>query len=463
MPTYVVRKGDCLASIASAHGFHRWQTIYDAPENEAFRKKRPNPNVIHPGDRLFIPEKQTREEERAASKSHQFRLHRSKWLLRLELRDESLKGLEGVPYTLDVAGAPTITGKTGVNGLVEAAVPASAQSATLRLAGRTIALRLAGLDPVRRVSGVQQRLNNLGFNAGAADGKLGPRTRRALSAFQAAESLDRTGAMDDETLRRLLEVHDNDVRLSDPEEEPAAEEAAEQPDAGEAPGPGGWTGEDMVCHPPDIEQIVTPPQDLFFAIYYIEPDGTRSFERAAETWRSQLGQRPGFTGDQYLGIGVLTEEEFVDGWLQVEAEARRRHAAVREGHIFTHGSLRGNETGLEFDRSADGLTLTRPEIDALPRLPWRSDGLLVLHSCNSGVDRDGWNPTAAFGRRQGVRALGQTGSAFFSQEDSTWVEIRPGAPDVFLRAYYHGRNRVRHPIEQVVSSQDAMPDFEFTP
>ncbi len=462
MPKYVVRKGDCLASIASAHGFHRWQTIYEAPENEAFRKKRPNPNVIHPGDELFIPEKRTREEERAASKSHEFRLQRKKWLLRLELRDEALKGIEGVPYELDVAGEPTITGKTGANGLVEARVPASAKSATLRLAGRTITLRPGGLDPVRRVSGVQQRLNNLGFNAGAVDGKLGPQTRRALAAFQAAAGLVPTGAIDDDTLRCLLEIHDNDIRLSDPEEEDA-EEDAEDPDAGGAPGKGGWTGEDMFCRQPDMEEVCTPPGDLYFAIYYIAPDGTRSFERAAETWHRRLCQTPGFEDDQYLAIGVLTEEEFVDAWLQVEAEARRRHAVVREGHIYTHSSLHGSETGLEFQRSANGVTLTEPEIRALPPLPWHPDGRLVLHSCNSGVDRDGWSPAKAFGRGQRVRTIGQTGFAFFSQEESKWVEIDQSSPVVFLRAYYHGRNALWHPIEQVTSSNEAMPELEFTP
>ena len=55
MSEYIVQRGDSLSAIARAHGLRDWQTLYNAPENEAFRRLRPNPNVIHPGDRIQIP------------------------------------------------------------------------------------------------------------------------------------------------------------------------------------------------------------------------------------------------------------------------------------------------------------------------------------------------------------------------------------------------------------------------
>ncbi len=52
---YVVERGDSLSKIARAHGLSSWRALYDAPENADFRRKRPNPNLIHPGDRVVIP------------------------------------------------------------------------------------------------------------------------------------------------------------------------------------------------------------------------------------------------------------------------------------------------------------------------------------------------------------------------------------------------------------------------
>jgi hypothetical protein len=56
-------------------------------------------------------------------------------------------------------------------------------------------------DPVRAA---QQALNAAGFDAGPADGILGPRTKRALIIYQATEGLELTGELDASTRERLL-------------------------------------------------------------------------------------------------------------------------------------------------------------------------------------------------------------------------------------------------------------------
>jgi len=52
---YTVKPGDTLSGIAQKHGFRSWQEIYEDPDNQAFRAKRPNPNLIYPGDVLLLP------------------------------------------------------------------------------------------------------------------------------------------------------------------------------------------------------------------------------------------------------------------------------------------------------------------------------------------------------------------------------------------------------------------------
>ncbi|QRK04075.1 LysM peptidoglycan-binding domain-containing protein [Archangium violaceum] len=54
--THKVQQGDTLTSIAEKYGFvDDWQALYQAPENAALRKKRPNPMLIYPGDEVAIP------------------------------------------------------------------------------------------------------------------------------------------------------------------------------------------------------------------------------------------------------------------------------------------------------------------------------------------------------------------------------------------------------------------------
>lgn len=55
MSEYRVVSGDTLSRIARRHGIRYWQNIYLATENREFRQLRTNPDLIHPGDRIQIP------------------------------------------------------------------------------------------------------------------------------------------------------------------------------------------------------------------------------------------------------------------------------------------------------------------------------------------------------------------------------------------------------------------------
>ena len=55
---HTIKKGENLTKIAKAYGFSGsdWKKIYDHPKNAAFRKLRPDPNLIQPKDEIFVPE-----------------------------------------------------------------------------------------------------------------------------------------------------------------------------------------------------------------------------------------------------------------------------------------------------------------------------------------------------------------------------------------------------------------------
>lgn len=234
MRMHTVRAGECLASIAHQYGVP-WRKVYEHPDNAEFRKLRPNPNVIYESDRVVIPDRDEKTVFAATGRTHRFVvLKPPKWVFRLAMKDDEGNPIAGIPFELQMTGHATASGKTKADGLIEIPIPAHVREGTLRFLGEIFAVHFGMLDPVWRVKGIQARLNNLGFNAGAVDGIVGARTRKAIYAFQRAHAdLQATGEIDDATRRLLLEMHDNDKNLRAPEEsmefQAAGEAAADGP------------------------------------------------------------------------------------------------------------------------------------------------------------------------------------------------------------------------------------------
>src|SRR4051794_15135160 len=132
MPNHTVQQGECLASIAKQNGFSDWRIIYNHARNASFRQLRPNPNMIFPGDTLFIPEKQEKTEDRATGGDHSFKLNAPNVSVRIKLADEDNKALEGKKFRLVVEGLEK-EGTLGADGLIQEDIPADAKKGQLTL------------------------------------------------------------------------------------------------------------------------------------------------------------------------------------------------------------------------------------------------------------------------------------------------------------------------------------------
>ena len=211
--TYTIQQGDYLAKIAEAHGFFDMQTIWQHAENAALRAKRDNPNVLLPGDKLFIPDKVQRIENKPTDTPHRFRVKRSKNLLRLILED-----LYGKPVA-NAACELTVDGKvfqvvSGGDGKIEQAIPLKATKAQLlvkdgetALKGVTLEIEIGHLDPVAEHSGQAARLSNLGYFLGALDADDDAAFRSAVEEFQCDNGLAVDGDCGAQTQAKLLSVH----------------------------------------------------------------------------------------------------------------------------------------------------------------------------------------------------------------------------------------------------------------
>ncbi len=216
----VIKQGEHVPRIAAEAGFIDFKTIWDHAQNARLKELRQNPCVLNPGDILFVPETEQRQESRATTHTHRFVRQKQTIMLRLKVQD--LLGqpippgsrcrlkVERERYSLTLGG----------EGLVEQEIPIAAENGSLEVhaqqagangevATRTLAftLKIGHLDPVEEDSGMRARLNNMGYMAGFSqtDEK---QLKWAVEEFQCDNDMEVNGQSDDPATQAMLkQVH----------------------------------------------------------------------------------------------------------------------------------------------------------------------------------------------------------------------------------------------------------------
>ena len=206
---HVTQPGDCISSLAEQFAFLSWRTIYDDPQNKRLAAARPNPNELTPGDKVFIPQKQPRIEKSPTGTRAVYHVLATSTRLRI-----AFEGKRVNDYELSVGGQK-FTGQVAEGGLIDHLIPASATDGDLVLRPVDVPghedhwkILLGVLDPIAQLTGVQARLNNLGFPC-PVDGNLGRETAAAILAFQRWRGLSpQDGKLNAATRAEIQVVHD---------------------------------------------------------------------------------------------------------------------------------------------------------------------------------------------------------------------------------------------------------------
>ena len=207
---HIVEQGECLSSIGAAYKMD-WHKIWNDSHNADLKSVRKNPNVLFPGDEVFIPDNDLREESCATERVHKFVLKAPSETLRIRLLDEFDRPRKQITYELVIGGHKGVRkqGTTDDNGELQEDISPLATQGRLFIGNEReeVVLCIGSLDPVTEITGIQGRLSNLGYNPGPIDGILGSRTREAISDFQDSYELDVTGEPNDATGDKLRELH----------------------------------------------------------------------------------------------------------------------------------------------------------------------------------------------------------------------------------------------------------------
>ncbi len=241
MRVHKVVSGDCIHSIADAYG-HFWETVWSHPDNSGLRRKRDTPAVLQPDDQVVVPDIRVESESAATDKKHRFRRRGVPIILRIvvkkaksdeeaktsaiEERDPEALDLEeedqdeellpeepwpNVEYLLRYQGTD-LQGFTDIEGMVEISLPPSVKRAKLIVSPgtrdeMTIPIEVGGLNPISTLSGVKQRLRNLGYGLSDIDEEEDIELRDAIRAFQRDHGLEVTGELSDPLRNTILSEH----------------------------------------------------------------------------------------------------------------------------------------------------------------------------------------------------------------------------------------------------------------
>ena len=252
MATYKCsRKGDHTVKIAEEKDVFSWKTLWDANKSLQSKKNRSNPLVLFTGDKtwsgkpdvLKIPKPKAKPKNQNVDTNTVFSVPTpAKLCLRIRILTGTFTPIKDAEFELAVDGNK-LKGKTDAEGRlkIDGADPEIGNktlTATLSIritpedAGApkkgkndkslegavpiTWKLQIGKLDPIMEkaprkycISGVQQRLNNLGINSGPVDGIRGSNTIAAVETFQSLFKLKVDGKPGQgETQPKLKEVFD---------------------------------------------------------------------------------------------------------------------------------------------------------------------------------------------------------------------------------------------------------------
>jgi hypothetical protein len=165
-----IKPGDCISSIAVSKGL-TWKEIWEHSDNTELNTYRMHPNILLPGDKVTIPKKTKKEEDKESENRHRMRLRGVPGILRLRFTRFG-QPRKGEAYRLDVDNYVRQGGKLDDDGAFEAKIWPAAQKATVLLGkdqdnlDEEFNYKLGWIAPANEPRGVMTRLWNLNYYHG---------------------------------------------------------------------------------------------------------------------------------------------------------------------------------------------------------------------------------------------------------------------------------------------------------
>jgi hypothetical protein len=210
-----VEQGERLPTIARAHGFRRWETVWDFAGNAALRGLRGTAHILLPEDEVSIPSKLERKAE-VPGGAAEYVVRCACEVLRVCFAGVKPTRRNRVTFKATPDVGASAEGALPKSRRMELDLPPGTTTVHVELfregknAGNPFAVydfAVGALDPSETLSGIQARLKNLGFYSGSPTGNLDDDTRTAIAHFRWARLRGHKDVVDADFLVALNATH----------------------------------------------------------------------------------------------------------------------------------------------------------------------------------------------------------------------------------------------------------------
>lgn len=204
-----VKSGESAELIVWSAGLEDFKAVWGSGDNAQLRQRRPDPNILMPGDTLVLPDAKPTVHELATGARHRVVVHVPRKELRLRVLAHKDTPLANAPYRLVLDDQPEPReGTTDGDGLLKEKVRIDVTGAVLEIDERRFRLRLNYINPFPSdekdsASGVSSRLAALGYESGAATKASSPALMAAVALYQSDAGIEATGKLDAATQQQL--------------------------------------------------------------------------------------------------------------------------------------------------------------------------------------------------------------------------------------------------------------------
>jgi len=168
---HIVAEGEHLLMIALQYGFAEIDAIWSDPKNSELKKLRGTPHILLAGDKVHIPDKQSKDETVQTGQRTVFQAKGAGSIeLHVKVTDQAFVAIKGSCVLKDGSASIPLPQKGDV---FEGALDPTLKKGVLQFPTApderlrpSITIEPGQLDPHETLTGMQQRLNNLGYFAG---------------------------------------------------------------------------------------------------------------------------------------------------------------------------------------------------------------------------------------------------------------------------------------------------------